>query len=49
MNTQRRGDAGTWLLGGSVAVCLALLLGLLGLLAGAGFAPFWPQPVSQLS
>ena len=49
MNARRVDDAGTWLLGGSVAVCLALLLGLLGLLAGAGFAPFWPQPVSELS
>ena len=49
MNAHRNGDAATWLLGGSVAACLAVLLGLLGLLSVAGFAPFWPQPVSQLS
>ena len=32
-------DAGTWALAGAVALCLAAILGLLGLLAGAGLAP----------
>lgn len=40
--------AGTWLIAGLAAVALALVLGLLGLLLGAGFAPFWPAPVTEL-
>lgn len=40
--------AGTWLIAGLAAICLALMLGLLGLLASAGFAPFWPAPISEI-
>ena len=47
--TRRRADeAGTWVLAGAVALCLAAMLGLLGLLAGAGFAPLWPATISEL-
>src|SRR5450759_1254105 len=47
--TRRRADeAGTWVLAGAVALCLAEMLGLLGLLAGAGFAPLWPATISEL-
>jgi phosphate transport system permease protein len=41
-------QAGTWLIAGLATVALAVVLGLLGLLLGAGFAPFWPAPVSEL-
>lgn len=45
---QRSGDAATWLLAGTTALCLAALIGLVGLLATAGLAPFWPARVSEL-
>ncbi len=45
---RRADDAGTWLIAGSAALCLAALLGLLGLLMSAGLAPFWPAPVEEL-
>jgi phosphate transport system permease protein len=45
---QRRGDAATWLLAGATALCVAALVGLVGLLATAGLAPFWPTSVSEL-
>jgi phosphate transport system permease protein len=45
---QRSGDGTTWLLAGATALCLAALLGLVGVLAAAGFAPFWPTPVDEL-
>lgn len=41
-------DAGTWALAGAVALCLAVMLGLLGLLAGAGLVPFWPTTITEL-
>lgn len=45
---RRSGDATTWLLGGATALCLAALVGLLGLLAAAGLEPLWPGSVSEL-
>ncbi len=45
---RRLDQAGTWLIAGCAAIALAVMLGLLGVLLGAGFAPFWPAPVSQL-
>jgi phosphate transport system permease protein len=45
---RRGGDATTWLLGGATALCLAALVGLIGLLATAGLAPLWPAPVSEV-
>jgi phosphate transport system permease protein len=45
---RRLDQAGTWLIAGFAAIAMAVLLGLLGVLLGAGFAPFWPAPVSQL-
>ena len=40
--------AGTWLIAASAGLCVAVLLALLGWLACAGLAPFWPLPVEQL-
>jgi phosphate transport system permease protein len=45
---RRSGNAPTWLLAGATALCLAALLGVVGLLAVAGLTPFWPAPVSEL-
>lgn len=46
--SRRIDDAGTWLIAGFAAIAVAVMLGLLGLLLSAGFAPFWPAPVSEL-
>ncbi|MEO7324296.1 MAG: ABC transporter permease subunit [Dokdonella sp.] len=45
---RRSGDATTWVLGGATALCIAALVGLLGLLAVAGLEPLWPASVSEL-
>jgi phosphate transport system permease protein len=45
---QLGGDAATWLLAGASALCLAALVGLVGLLAADGLATFWPSSVSEL-
>lgn len=45
---RRLDQAGTWLIAGFAAIAVAILLGLVGVLLGAGFAPFWPAPVSEL-
>jgi len=45
---RRADDAGTWLIAGAVALSLAALLGLLGLLVSAGLAPFWPAAVEEV-
>lgn len=42
------GDAGTWLLAGAAAACLATMLMVLLLLGGAGLAPFWPAHIAEL-
>lgn len=49
MIRRRLDAAGTWLLAGTAALCLAVLLALLLLLVRAGLAPFWPAPVTELS
>jgi phosphate transport system permease protein len=50
MNAERRvGTAGTWLLGGIAATCIALILILLGIVVSAGVAPLWPKAVSELT
>jgi len=42
------GDAGTWLVAGAAAACLAAMLALLIVLGGAGAAPFWPSPIVEV-
>jgi hypothetical protein len=34
-----------WLTGGSLAIALLMIVGLLGLIAVEGFSTFWPAPV----
>ncbi|WP_300618100.1 ABC transporter permease subunit [Dokdonella sp.] len=46
--TPRRDTAGSWLIAGTAAIALAVLLGLLGLLLRAGLAPFWPSPIEEI-
>jgi phosphate transport system permease protein len=38
-----------WLTGGALAVSLAMIVGLLGLIFYEGFLTFWPEPVLQIS
>ena len=48
MSFASRGYAGTWLVAGAAAVCLAALLGLFALLAGKGLATLWPSPIVEV-
>ena len=48
MNRTASGHAGTWLVAGAAALCLAAMLGVLGLLAGAGLSTFWPSRIVEL-
>jgi phosphate transport system permease protein len=48
MNGVRRGAAGTWLLGGITAACIAIMLGLLAFILGAGLASLWPAQVERI-
>ena len=41
------GQASTALCGGALALCVLLVIGLLGLLAVEGMAYFWPRPLEQ--
>jgi phosphate transport system permease protein len=36
-----------WLNGGAVAICMLMVLGLLGLIAARGFGHFWPADIMQ--
>lgn len=38
-----------WLNGGAVAICMLMVLGLLGLIAARGFGHFWPADIMQTS
>lgn len=49
MSSRRSGEAGTWLLAGLAAICIASMLALGGYVVASGFAAFWPQPVSGFS
>ncbi|HZL99395.1 MAG TPA: hypothetical protein VFD43_04000, partial [Planctomycetota bacterium] len=42
------GEPLIWLTGGSLAVALLMIVGLLGLVAVQGFGTFWPGPVTEL-
>lgn len=44
-----RGEPAVWLMGLSLVVCAALIVGLLALVGGAGLRTFWPAPVERLS
>jgi len=48
VNARRYGAAGTWLLAGLSGVSIGALVLLLGFLASAGLAPFWPAPIDEL-
>lgn len=45
----RTGDAWVWLNAGSVAICLIMVVGLLGLVASRGLGHFWTADVMQAS
>ncbi len=45
----RSGDPWIWMTGGAVAICVMLVIGLLGLIAVRGLAHFWPADVVQAS
>ena len=49
MSIRRSGEAGTWLLAGLAALCIASMLALGSYVVASGFAAFWPQPVSGFS
>lgn len=49
MSRARREAAGVALLGGAAACCVAVVLALAAWLAYAGFAPFWPAAVVEIS
>jgi len=44
----REGAAGTWLLGGIAAACIAIMLGLLVFTLGMGLASLWPARVERI-
>lgn len=41
------GSPWIWLNGGAVAICMLMVLGLLGLIAVRGFGHFWPADILQ--
>lgn len=49
MSGRRSGDAGTWLLAGLAATCIAAMLALGGYVVASGFAAFWPRPVTEFA
>ena len=49
MSRVSRGYAGTWLVAGAAAVCLAAMLAMLALLIGKGFATLWPSRIVELN
>ena len=48
MKGQRAAAAGTWLLGGIAAACIAIMLGLLAYTLGTGFASLWPARIERI-
>lgn len=43
------GSPWIWLNGGAVALCMIMVVGLLGLIAVRGFGHFWPADILQTS
>jgi phosphate ABC transporter permease subunit PstA len=44
-----RGEPMLWLTGGSLVVCITMIVGLLGWVAWSGLPTFWPGPVAQVT
>lgn len=44
-----RGEPMVWAMGGSLAIGLLMIVGILGLIAWMGFTTFWPQPVALVT
>jgi phosphate transport system permease protein len=43
-----QGESMLWLTGGALALCLAMIVGLLGLIIAYGMTTFWPLPLVRL-
>ncbi|MEM0983832.1 MAG: ABC transporter permease subunit [Planctomycetota bacterium] len=43
-----RGEPAVWLMGASLVVCLALIVGMLALILWQGGRTFWPRPVDRI-
>ena len=48
MGFWRRGDPFIWLTGGALALCLAMIAGLVGIIVYHGAGAFWPQDLTLL-
>ena len=48
MKFWRRGDPFIWLTGGALALCLAMIAGLVGIIVYNGAGVFWPQDLTLL-
>ena len=44
-----RGTSGTWLTGMALVICVAMILGLLGLILFSGAGTFWQKPIEQVT
>lgn len=44
-----RGEPALWLMGGSMLLALAMIVGLLGLICWQGLQTFWPRPVIEVT
>jgi phosphate transport system permease protein len=44
-----RGEPMIWVMGGSLAFGLIMIVGILGLIAWSGFTTFWPQPIAVVT
>lgn len=42
------GEPMVWLTGGTLAICLTMILGLIGAIVVLGLRTFWPAPVEQV-
>ncbi len=49
MKFWRQGDPFIWLTGGALALCLAMIAGLVGIITYYGAGAFWPQDLTLLS
>lgn len=44
-----KGEPMVWAMGGSLAIGLIMIVGILGLIAWFGFTTFWPQPIAMVT
>ncbi len=49
VNLAAYGEPMLWLTGGALAICVAMIVGLLVLVVRMGLGTFWPAPVAQLT